>query len=455
FRVGTTWLQGVLAVRVGAAIKRRLLAGALRLLPEEVRLDGIGTFLTQALEAEAMESFAISAGVASALAIIELIVTGIVLRQLPVLLLITLAVTFIAGWMFRNRLDLWIRMRMGMTRDLVENMVGHRTRVAQQPSAQWHEAEDQVLSEYWHCSYAVDRIGAVLVAGIPRMWVLLGLAVIAPSIAARTESGTQLATLFGGILLGFTALKRLTYAFSEVAAAVSSCWRLRPLFQAASRPESLGQLLDDNVDCPRPAKVLEADRLSFRYRKEGNPVIQSCNLTIFRGDKILLEGPSGGGKTTLASLMTGMRHPDSGLLLANGLDRHTLGEHRWRRSIATAPQFHENHILTETLAFNLLMGRNWPPTAQDMIDAEQICRELGLGPLLDTMPSGLLQMVGEGGWQLSHGERSRVFIARALLQKSDLIILDESFGALDPENMRTALECTMAHSESLLVIAHP
>ncbi len=64
-------------------------------------------------------------------------------------------------------------------------------------------------------------------------------------------------------------------------------------------------------------------------------------------------------------------------------------------------------------------------------------------------------MVGEGGWQLSHGERSRIYIARALLQKAELVILDESFAALDPENLQTALQCTMEQAETLVVIAHP
>jgi ATP-binding cassette subfamily B protein len=120
-----------------------------------------------------------------------------------------------------------------------------------------------------------------------------------------------------------------------------------------------------------------------------------------------------------------------------------------------APQFHENHVLTETLAFNLLMGRAWPASGPDLEEAEAICRELGLGPLLDRMPAGLLQMVGDTGWQLSHGERSRLFIARALLQHADLVILDESFGALDPHNLADALACARRHARALLVIAHP
>jgi ATP-binding cassette subfamily B protein len=66
-----------------------------------------------------------------------------------------------------------------------------------------------------------------------------------------------------------------------------------------------------------------------------------------------------------------------------------------------------------------------------------------------------MQMVGEGGWQLSHGECSRIFLARALLQNADVTILDESFAALDPENLKIALGCALERAETLLVIAHP
>jgi len=64
-------------------------------------------------------------------------------------------------------------------------------------------------------------------------------------------------------------------------------------------------------------------------------------------------------------------------------------------------------------------------------------------------------MVGETGWQLSHGERSRLFLARALLQRAKMVILDESFGALDPANLARALRCTLDRARTLLVIAHP
>jgi ATP-binding cassette subfamily B protein len=105
--------------------------------------------------------------------------------------------------------------------------------------------------------------------------------------------------------------------------------------------------------------------------------------------------------------------------------------------------------------FNLLLGCTWPPTQREVAAAETLCRDLGLGPLLDRMPGGMSQQVGETGWQLSHGERSRVFLARALLQQAELVILDESFAALDPQTLEQCLECARRHSATIVVIAHP
>jgi ABC-type multidrug transport system fused ATPase/permease subunit len=178
-------------------------------------------------------------------------------------------------------------------------------------------------------------------------------------------------------------------------------------------------------------------------------------LVIAAGERVLVEGPSGGGKSTLGALLAGLRVPQSGAILLGGLDRETLGSTAWRRHVALAPQFHENHVLTETLAYNLLMGRDWPPRAEDLREAECICNELGLNELLTRMPAGLFEMVGETGWRLSHGERSRLYIARALLQGAELVIFDESFAALDPENLQRALACVLKRAPTLMAIGHP
>jgi ATP-binding cassette subfamily B protein len=123
--------------------------------------------------------------------------------------------------------------------------------------------------------------------------------------------------------------------------------------------------------------------------------------------------------------------------------------------VVAVPQFHDNHVIAETFAFNLLMGRRWPPTAADLDEARAVCCELGLDQLLSRMPSGLFQLIGEAGWQLSHGEKSRLFIARGLLQSADLLILDESLAALDPANVDRSIACVFKRAKALIVVAHP
>jgi ATP-binding cassette subfamily B protein len=295
-------------------------------------------------------------------------------------------------------------------------------------------------------------------AFVPRGWLIVGLCGLAPRfITAGLAGGPGLAVALGGVLLAHQALQSLMAGATQLTDASIAWRRVGSLFRAASKASDASAMAAAAAT-PATAKartVVEAHDLTFRYPGRTEPSLHGANLRIERGDWLLLEGTSGGGKSTLAALLAGLRRPDSGLLLSGGLDRPTLGEDGWRKRVAAAPQYHENHVLTGPLSFNLLMGRHWPPTAADLAEAEAVCRELGLGDLLDRMPGGIMQMVGETGWQLSQGERSRVFLARALLQKPELVLLDESFAALDPENLRQSLECVLRRAETLMVVAHP
>lgn len=461
FQAVATWMQGVLAVGVGGAFKRRLLCGALQLNPEEVRSQGIGHFLSQALESEVVESLALGGGIAGLLACIDLTAAACVLGHLAVLLIVWFAIATLAAYRFLQSFARWSGCRLEMTDKLVESMIGHRTRLVQEHPERWHQAEDRSLDTYLTHSRQIDRVGAVLVAAIPRGWLLTSLAFLVPGIVTGPSSldqntAPQIAITLGGVLLAFSAFERLAASFSEIAVSWIAWKRVHPLFDAARRTSAAGhEAAPASVTGGASSKVIEAEKLEFRYRPNAAPILQDCTLTVRDGDRVLLEGLSGSGKTTLASLLSAGRTPSAGLLLSGGLDVHSLGAAGWRERIVAVPQFHENHVLTGTLAFNLLLGHDGTPTPADLDEAGRICRGLGLGSLLDRMPGGLLQVIGEGGWQLSHGERSRIFIARALLQNAPLTILDESFGALDPESLQVALEYTRERARTLMVIAHP
>jgi len=466
FRVLSTWLQGVLAINGGILLKQRLLFGALRLKPEEIRHKGVGQFLGEVMESEAVESLALSVGFQGLTAAIELIAAEVVLSQGVgrglelVLLPAWVALTLLMGARYFQQRQRWTESRLSMTNDLTERMIGHRTRLAQEARHHWHDGEDEELERYLEMSERMDRAAALLMAIAPRGWLILGTLGLTWAFVASQGLNITLAISLGGILLAYRALKRLSLGLISLADAIISWQQVAPLFQAAGRPQLQGSPAIVFTPAARNdgdgnQAVMEGHDLVFRYQDRGEPVLKGCSLTIRRGERVLLEGSSGGGKSTLASLLVGLRVPQSGLLLLHGLDRQTLGEQGWRQRVVSAPQFHENHVLSETFAFNLLMGRRWPPREEDMREASAICGELGLGPLLDKMPAGMLQMVGETGWQLSHGERSRVYIARALLQGAEVVIFDESFAALDPENVRLALDCVLQRASTLLVVAHP
>jgi len=287
---------------------------------------------------------------------------------------------------------------------------------------------------------------------VPRGWLLLGLLGLAPAFIRGVDSPARIAIAVGGILLAYRAWRRLAAGAWQLAGAAVAWQRTSVLFNAAAQQESPGSLETPAEDTA--AAIIEARDLTFRYNERADPVLHGANLQIDAGDRVVLEGPSGGGKSTFVSVLAGVRNPTSGVVLMRGMDRKTLGAAEWRRRLAAAPQFHENHVLAETFAFNLFLGRPTVLGPSDFEEAQAICDELGLTGVLERMPAGMLQMVGETGWQLSHGERSRLYIARALLQDADLVVLDESFAALDPENLKRAVECVVKRARSLLVIAH-
>jgi ATP-binding cassette, subfamily B, bacterial len=457
-RVLSKWLEGVLAIGLGGLLRQRLLTGAMAIDADVLRRKGVGETLGEVFEADALESLATSGGIQLALAAVELAIV-------PFLLLFGASgpaeALVLAGWIclmfisiYRNtqKRAHWTKSRLDLTHRLVENMTAQRTRLAQQESSEWHVAEDCENKEYIGISEKLDGSTAWIEGLLPRGYLVAALLAFFPSFISGGASLQRHALTLGTILFAYTSIQKLAYGVSRGASAYLA-WRvIQPVFNAAARTA------DDNPSAGLPGRsgrVLQMQDVTFAHEGQSEKLLAGCSLKINSGDALLLEGESGSGKSTLALLMAGMRKPSKGFILARGLDLHTLGESDWRRRVALTPQFHENHILSASLSFNLLMSRTYPHSEQDLREAQQVCQELGLGELLERMPSGMDQVIGETGWQLSQGERSRIFLARALLQNADLIVLDESFAMLDPENLQQCLESVRRRAKTLMVIAHP
>ncbi len=119
------------------------------------------------------------------------------------------------------------------------------------------------------------------------------------------------------------------------------------------------------------------------------------------------------------------------------------------------PQAGDDHLFQASLLFNVTAPRGWPPSQADVLEVEAVLTELGLGPLLERMPAGIAQPVGDGGWRLSSGEAARVSLARAILRNPDVLVLDETTAALDAPTQQQILNVAQQHCNTIVLIAHP
>ena len=460
-RVVGQWVFGRMSIDAGALVSQRLLAGALRIDPDQMRRDGVGIALGRVLESSALHTLASTGGLQILQAAIELVLAGVALAAGATgavhlgLLVIFVGIALFVGRQLLVARRTATRVRMEITHGLVESMVGHATRLAQGDLDELTAKDDRSLVRYLGACRLVDDV-SVRLKSVWLVWNVVAVAALAPILVYGNPSATALAVSIGGVWYAGMAIYRLTeFATPPCVDALIAWDSVAELAKAAetvpdSAPPSLA------LAPPSPgAPALAARSVGYRHARRGAHVLSGCDLTVERGERVLLEGSSGAGKSTLAAIVAGLRKPESGLVLVGGLDRTSVGASGWRRRIAYAPQFHDNHVFAAPLAFNLLMGRAWPPSRADLVDAEAVCRDLGLGDLLDRMPGGMFQQVGELGWKLSNGERSRVFLARALLQRADVVVLDESLAALDPENLAIAIRCIEKRVPTAIVIAHP
>ena len=124
-----------------------------------------------------------------------------------------------------------------MTNDLVEQMVGHRTRLAQQSPSRWHDGEDEALGRYLRSSTAMD-VNDVVLQALPRGWFVVGLLALAPSlVSASGASAGGVAISLGGLILGGQALMRFSIGLTQLAAARVAWEQARLVFKAAADHE--------------------------------------------------------------------------------------------------------------------------------------------------------------------------------------------------------------------------
>jgi ATP-binding cassette subfamily B protein len=456
FKLFSQWFQCQISMNTGLFFKQRLLFGAMHLKQDTIRNQGPGQFMGRVMESEAFESLALDGGFDVIIFTINFGITLWLLMiacgwQISLVLILWLICCFVFCAMNYFATNNWIKHFRNMTHNIIERMTGYRTRMVQEHMNKWHDDEDSELNEYHQLSDQMDKTSLILNPVLTRGWMIIGIASIS---FFKPESLELLFISLGGIFLGYQSFSLLISGFSSFAVLLCSWQQVQPLFNAATHYIDNIPKNSISINKNNQGPLIVMRDMTYQYIKDADFKLMITELTLSKGDRILLEGPSGGGKSTLSALIAGERNPDTGIILLRGCNASQVGSLKWRKSIVLSPQFHENYIFSGSFAFNLLMGRNWPPKQDDIAAAKQVCLELGLNDLLQKMPEGLGQMLGETGWQLSHGEQSRIFMARALLQSPEFIIFDESFMPLDSENFQKVLQCVLDNDTGVMIIAH-
>ena len=194
---------------------------------------------------------------------------------------------------------------------------------------------------------------------------------------------------------------------------------------------------------------IAVEDLSFSY-VEGQPVLNNLSFTIDQGEIVGIVGPSGGGKSTLVQLLLGLRDPSDGRVTADGRDIRELSKAEWARKVTFVPQ--AAHLIAGTVADNIRFLRS------DVSD-EEVERAARLAQLHDDVmgfPERYDRQVGEHGGHLSGGQQQRLCIARALVEKPDVLILDEPTSALDvrSEHLIRSTLLELRSEMTIIVIAH-
>ncbi len=212
----------------------------------------------------------------------------------------------------------------------------------------------------------------------------------------------------------------------------------------------------DVPEAEKPVKVqgqlsgrITLEDVTFGYDPD-RPVLSDVELEISPGQHVVLVGPTGAGKSTLAKLMTRFYDPTNGHVLIDGYDLRELANADLRRSVTMVPQ--EGFLFTGSIRENILFGR--PDATKD--DVVAACQRLGIHDFIMELPNGYETLVSFRGSRLSAGEKQLVSIARAFLADPPVLILDEATSSLDPateEQVEQALR-KLLEGRTSVVIAH-
>ena len=243
----------------------------------------------------------------------------------------------------------------------------------------------------------------------------------------------------------FAAVKSYYSQMARLTVTSASLDRIEEVFDAEEMKDEGRETL---AEADGKTAAIEYDRVSFGYT--GKDVLKDVSFTVKPGEMTALVGPSGGGKSTIASLLARFWDVGSGQIRVKGKDIRKVPLGSLMDQISMV--FQRVYLFQDTVYNNIAIGR--PDATRE--EVENAARKARCYDFIMQLPDGFDTVIGEGGASLSGGEKQRISIARCILKDAPIVILDEATASVDADNERAIQEAIseLCRNKTLLVIAH-
>jgi ABC-type multidrug transport system fused ATPase/permease subunit len=310
-----------------------------------------------------------------------------------------------------------------------------------------YNLQERVTDDYYNKSEKIQQKGFIIerilsfIMSFQHLFMMgsmLGLIIVVGYFAIMGRVST------GGLLLVVNSIGKMTWPMFSIGESLPKIFTSGDLIRKMEKTLENSNTHVETVDLPEFKDAIEFTDVEFSYEDSEQVILKDINLKVKKNGKYLVVGPSGGGKSTLLKLFRKYFNPTKGRITIDGYDLKDVKREDYYRLIGNIEQ--QVFIFEDTVRNNLTLYKEYKEE-----EIEKAVHDSGLSDFVRKLPQGLDTIIYDNGKNISGGERSRIVIARALLSKASILLMDEAFASLDMERAKE-IEKTILSLNDMTVI---